>query len=102
MNLSATGSSARVTLVASSEWSMEMGLDCKGNMHCYYAEVMRHQQRMCRLYLAREDISEEAARKVLTEKARAWIADFTSRPPASASTFDTLSENMSQRKPPSE
>jgi hypothetical protein len=85
-----------------SEWSMEIGLDSNGHVQCYYAEVMRHKQRMCRLCLASENISEEVARKTLTDKAQAWIAEFTSRPPAGDTTNNAVSKNASHRAPPSE
>lgn len=72
---------------------MEVGRERSTGKPHYFAEVMRHRQRVCRLVLAGADLTEDQARKALAEKARAWIADYLSRPHAGDTEFDAVAES---------
>jgi hypothetical protein len=72
---------------------MEVGRERSSEKPHYYAEVMRRRQRVCRLVLAGADLTEDQARKALAEKARAWIADYLSRPQPGGTTRDALPED---------
>lgn len=79
--------------LAPPEWTMDVGRERSNGKPHYFAEVMRHRQRVCRLVLAGADLTDDQARKALAEKARAWIADYLSRPEAGDTTRDALSED---------
>ncbi len=73
--------------------TMEVGRERSTGRPHYFAQVMRRRQRVCRLALAGADLSEDEARKALAEKARGWIADYLSRPPACDAILDAPAED---------
>jgi hypothetical protein len=95
-------SSAGITPFAPSEWSLKIGLVSSSHLQSYCAEVMRYEQRMCRLCLACENMSEEDARKVLTDKARGMGCRVQVAPHTGSITVDVVSGMQARRAPSSE
>ena len=58
---------------------MQVGREQSDGTPCYYAEVRKGPERMCRLLLVGTDCDEQQARAALADKARSWIAEYRSR-----------------------
>lgn len=67
-----------------------MELSCEGSM--LSADIKRGSERMCRVSIAAEGLSDEDQRTALTEKARMWIVDYLSRPHTGQTHFGDLAE----------
>lgn len=72
--------------LAPSDWTMELEKDGLQ----YVAQLMRGNVPICRLSIAAEGQTEAQARTELADKARAWIADYLSRPHSGDTQFGSL------------
>lgn len=61
--------------LAPPEWAMD--IDRQGSM--LSAEIKLRNQRMCRVSVAADGLSEDEQQTALAEKARAWIFEYLSR-----------------------
>jgi hypothetical protein len=94
MNLYPSIESREVCLLSHHlSWTMVVGRERSAGKPHYFAQVMRRRQGVCRLALAGTDLSEDEARKALAEEARAWIADYPSRPLACNAILDAPTED---------
>jgi hypothetical protein len=76
VNLDPLGPPANEADRAPSDWTLDVqrdGVMCRG-------VVKRRHTELCRIAVASEGLDERMARTALAIKARAWIADYLSRP----------------------
>lgn len=72
------------------DWTMHVGVEGQGEAAFYYADLHREGVKVCRIVLTGSSMSDDAARRLLTVKARTWIDDYLSRPHTGTTRFDPL------------
>ena len=88
MNLFSLGSDPGGPL-APADWTMVVGQEGSGEMYSYFADIQRAGDPVCRLTIT-GPWSEEEAHRLLTVKARGWIAEYLSRPHGGDTEFGAL------------
>ena len=72
--------------LAPAEWT----IDIASNGRMLVGVIKRGHESMCHVSITAEGILDDEQRTLLAEKARAWIADYLSRPHSGATGFADL------------
>uniref|UniRef100_C5CLS6 Uncharacterized protein n=1 Tax=Variovorax paradoxus (strain S110) TaxID=543728 RepID=C5CLS6_VARPS len=75
---------------APADWTMAVGVEGLGEGTCYFADIRRGGDPVCRLMITGTLAEEEEARALLAVKVRLWIAEYISRQHSGATTFGVL------------
>lgn len=70
---------------------MTVGAEGTGDAAFFYADLYRAGAKVCRIVLTGGSMSDTAARRLLTVRAREWIDEYLSRPHTGTTQFDPWS-----------